>query len=438
MPYKDKGHGGNYVIDLSVPGWRTGRFKKSSGVTSKKIAETYEADVRELIRSGAFDCLDAVADGKLTFPKLRELRPQGLPTVREHLEELNRVRTATEQSLEQLIPRFQERRRHEIGQKTLRIYLTHIRRYGVWVEKVLELGRPATIEHLSSALVRRWRDDLVSKALEREREKGTDEPALHRKRGRKRATANRHLNALGAFCTYLVDEDILRQNPVGGLRFTNENPSRESELRYMTPAEYQRLRAESLQYDLENPETEGEPRANTLFWDFLVSTGATTYSEGCWLLRRNVHIEEEHPHEMVRISLTGTKSQYRSRDVFVPRILARRLEKHAEFHGIALGDRLFPFDYDGYLAVFRIITDRLVANGHTRMARFSPYDLRHTFAVAAVKGDPKAGRAGVDLPTLQRLMGHNNIQTTMIYAKHRSELAQYGCWLAADRLGLTE
>ena len=41
--------------------------------------------------------------------------------------------------------------------------------------------------------------------------------------------------------------------------------------------------------------------------------------------------------------------------------------------------------------------------------RFTLHDLRHTFASHLVM-------EGVDLPTVQKLMGHANISTTMIYA----------------------
>ena len=45
----------------------------------------------------------------------------------------------------------------------------------------------------------------------------------------------------------------------------------------------------------------------------------------------------------------------------------------------------------------------------TGLKRFTLHDLRHTFASHLVM-------EGVDLPTVQKLMGHANISTTMIYA----------------------
>ena len=53
------------------------------------------------------------------------------------------------------------------------------------------------------------------------------------------------------------------------------------------------------------------------------------------------------------------------------------------------------------------------------------HTLRHTFASHLVM-------SGVDLPTVKKLMGHSDIQTTMIYA----HLAPDHLQEAVDRLGL--
>ena len=46
---------------------------------------------------------------------------------------------------------------------------------------------------------------------------------------------------------------------------------------------------------------------------------------------------------------------------------------------------------------------------HARISRtVSPHVLRHTFAVTAIQ-------KGISLPALQRLLGHDTLQTTDIY-----------------------
>jgi site-specific recombinase XerD len=48
---------------------------------------------------------------------------------------------------------------------------------------------------------------------------------------------------------------------------------------------------------------------------------------------------------------------------------------------------------------------------HAEIEDLTPYAFRHTFAVNAI-------RAGVDIYTLKKLMGHASITTTEIYLKH--------------------
>ncbi|PYY19418.1 MAG: integrase, partial [Acidobacteria bacterium] len=53
----------------------------------------------------------------------------------------------------------------------------------------------------------------------------------------------------------------------------------------------------------------------------------------------------------------------------------------------------------------------------SRISNANPHRLRHTFGADMV-------RAGMSLPALQRLMGHSQIQTTMLYV----ELAPQDVW----------
>lgn len=70
-------------------------------------------------------------------------------------------------------------------------------------------------------------------------------------------------------------------------------------------------------------------------------------------------------------------------------------------HGKMTPDRLTP------PAIFRILTARSVEAGIMKVA---PHDLRRTFATSMLD-------TGVDLLTLQRLMGHSSLETTKQYDK---------------------
>jgi len=68
-------------------------------------------------------------------------------------------------------------------------------------------------------------------------------------------------------------------------------------------------------------------------------------------------------------------------------------------------DRVFTFSATDLNARFRIAADK---EGFDEV---TPHSLRHAFASGLV-------RAGVDLPTVMRLMGHRDVKTTMKYANH--------------------
>ncbi len=83
---------------------------------------------------------------------------------------------------------------------------------------------------------------------------------------------------------------------------------------------------------------------------------------------------------------------------------------------IPLSARIQPL-IEGYFALhetFRFSTRTIqrmlkrLANRARISRTFSPHVLRHTFAVTAIQ-------KGISLPALQRLLGHDTLQTTEIY-----------------------
>lgn len=79
-----------------------------------------------------------------------------------------------------------------------------------------------------------------------------------------------------------------------------------------------------------------------------------------------------------------------------------RLSRVAPLRG---EDRVFPFADATLNHHFR--TGAIAAG----LPHLAPHGLRHAFASGLV-------RAGVDLPTVSRLLGHRDIKTTMLYASH--------------------
>jgi integrase len=98
-----------------------------------------------------------------------------------------------------------------------------------------------------------------------------------------------------------------------------------------------------------------------------------------------------------------------------------------KLRGDSSGPFLLPFRKGGHIefrrltpqSVYSILKQRAAeanaAAGKVAIAPFSPHDLRRTFATNLY-------RAGVDTPTVQRLMRHSNPATTMRYDKRADEV----------------
>src|SRR5208283_5086618 len=95
---------------------------------------------------------------------------------------------------------------------------------------------------------------------------------------------------------------------------------------------------------------------------------------------------------------------YESREVPMSEFLWKVLSKETRHLGIAY---VFPNPEGKKRCYVDHLFQKIRERASVAQCRF--HDLRHTFASWLVM-------SGVDLPTLQRLLGHKNIQNTMIYA----------------------
>ena len=129
-------------------------------------------------------------------------------------------------------------------------------------------------------------------------------------------------------------------------------------------------------------------------------------------LRRNEAVllrwDEVAP-DFSRLILKGARTKgHRFRDMPLTSLAAETLrEVHARRGTISMrgGDRVFTTGATDVNARFRLAADK------AGFPELTPHGLRHAFASGLV-------RAGVDLPTVARLLGHRDIKTTMKYANH--------------------
>jgi integrase/recombinase XerC len=239
----------------------------------------------------------------------------------------------------------------------------------------------------------------------------------------------------------MVEKGVLQENPC-----TDSYKAKEmkNDPVYLTRKQWPVVREAIMRYDAnrvarwkESP-MEDHTRAypGPLIFDFLVATGATSYNEGCAVRVADVKIDESPGSPTVRVWLPGTKTFARPRSVWISRALAERLLAFARAHGRGHLQPIFPFGKNQVFHVWKGVKELLMKEGHTWIEPVRVYDLRHTYAVNMIVGDLERGIPGVDIVTLQNLMGHKRIETTMIYARHKGDHAKEGCMVLHQVMGL--
>lgn len=207
-----------------------------------------------------------------------------------------------------------------------------------------------------------------------------------RARGLARATVYSKVNAIRAFFEALEEYGEIRENPAREL----DLPKRHRKL----PVYLERGEVEAL---LEA--SEGDERDHCLI-EFLYGTG--------------VRLSEAVNTRVADLDLSGNVSMVRDgkggkdRMVVMPEHLSRDIARYLA-HRAETSPYLFPGIGRGHLSNRRaenIVSGLAMRAGIEK--RVTPHTLRHTFATHLLE-------AGVDIRTIQVLLGHESLETTQIY-----------------------
>ena len=232
--------------------------------------------------------------------------------------------------------------------------------------------------------------------------------------GRAPATARRKMSSLRSFFRYLVREDLVRDNPFGGLQ---QPRARRRLPKVLSPAEVTRLlAAPAARRQRTRPAREGLRAArfadyaalrDTAILELLYSTGMRV-AELCGLTDARLDLlsgtalvrgkgRKERFCPIGRPAAKAVQAALDSRD----RLLAdRRLPRTQAVFINRSGGRLQP------RSVERLLKSHLAEAGLN--PDMTPHVLRHSFATHLLD-------AGADLRSVQELLGHAGLSTTQIY-----------------------
>lgn len=428
-------------IRLQMPGWRTGRLNMRCGNPNDDTYGYWRDMLRAAHRETYWDVLDAIADRELGLPEAHKIyKRSGLDGLRKRVRQIREEAAAKAASGKfkdwfaefiELTPRKNATKaQHEYIKRRCEFFLEFLAdRHALdslwevtpdlWTTDGLRAYVASYIAtktaEAEARLERRWAE-VPNPPNKVERQE-----LLERERAKKAVTANRHVNAVGAMSQWLLEKDRVPEDPAPANRITTtvEKQHRRNDHKHLEREDWHAFLRASRRLDESAPvESVDSLRPDTLFWEWLVASGATTYTEGKRLRVADIDFRNEaraYGVALVPVQISGSKAAARDRTVPIPLALARRIRARARQLGIADDRLVFPFDEDQG----RYWWDKVVElmreddrEAHERVSSLSPYALRHTFAVNTLA-------AGADIRQLQTLMGHANLATTEIYLSNR-------------------
>lgn len=215
-------------------------------------------------------------------------------------------------------------------------------------------------------------------------------------RGLRDSSVQTHINTLRSFFAWLELEDMVRKNPMRKIKSLKID--RMATRRPLEPEELERLRDSCKTY---------KERALV---EFLASTGCRL-SEAVGIQVNQV--------DWQRRSVTVLGKGRKERTVYFSvraKLMLREYLDHRRG-----GEMLFAASRVPYASMSPRAVERALQHIGERAGigrRVHPHILRHTFATQALKG-------GMDLTIIQRLLGHTDPKTTMIYAELQPEAVRY-------------
>jgi site-specific recombinase XerD len=211
-------------------------------------------------------------------------------------------------------------------------------------------------------------------------------------------SVNAELTALWAFLRYLEE----RSHPVRPSVFRVKRPKRGEPLpRFLSESDYQRLESQVLQ------DTQAGERDDLLnrAWFYLLSEAGLRISEVCDLRLGDVDLIGR------RLVVRHGKSD-RDRTVPLSPNLLTVLKTYLPVRGKAQTDHLLIYREQSINP--SLIDGRLRRYGRQAQVQVSAHRLRHTLATRLLN-------EGMPITSLQRLLGHKTLNTTLLYARVHNE-----------------
>ena len=215
-------------------------------------------------------------------------------------------------------------------------------------------------------------------------------------RNLKETSLQTHINVLRAFFGWLLTEEKIKKNPM--LKIRSLKLDKKNARQALSAEELERLRDACQGY-----------REKALV-EFLVSTGCRL-SEAAQLVVEDLDFTER----TVLVRGKGDKDRLVYFSIRARLMLQEYIKKRKGGDGLFVSSKT-PYQPLKPRAIQRII--HAISERAGLAGRVHPHLLRHTFATQALN-------SGMDVTVIQRLLGHEDIATTQIYATMNEDVVKH-------------